>query len=259
MATSSLEVWDDKPNHSACRVRGTRTPPSQDQRRDPSPGPAATRQPGQAADPLRQHRLPLPRRPAAAVRALPDLDPQGRQQDRHPHPGHHPGRRPAPNDGELPATTRTHHRTRDPRAPAGQRRPDPPRPLTGLSARALSKPDTASLPTWPAKVSRPPADLARTPAFASMTWGAFSPSWTPSCLASSNAGTSSATVLRVARGEGGLTRTSWRRLGGLQSAEPVRVAGDPDRYVSGRWSLPEPAAAAIPFTHERSARNELHG
>jgi hypothetical protein len=36
------------------------------------------------------------------------------------------------------ATTRTHHRTRDPRAPAGQRRPDPARPLTGLSARALS-------------------------------------------------------------------------------------------------------------------------
>src|ERR1019366_5765122 len=137
MATSSLEVWDDKPNHSACRVRGYRTPPSQDQRRDPNPGPAATRQPGPAADPLRQHRLPLPRRPAAAPRALPDLDPQGRQQDRHPHPGHHPSRRPAPADGELPATTRTHHRTRDPRAPAGQKRPDPARPLTGISARAL--------------------------------------------------------------------------------------------------------------------------
>src|ERR1035437_10888231 len=50
MATSSLEVWDDKPNHSACRVRGTRTPPSQDQRRDRSPGPAAARQPGRTAD-----------------------------------------------------------------------------------------------------------------------------------------------------------------------------------------------------------------
>jgi hypothetical protein len=50
-----------------------------------------------------------------------------------------------------------------------------------------------------------------------------------------------------------------RRLGGLQSAEPVRVTGDPDRYVSGRWSLPEPAAAAIPFIRERSARNEPHG
>src|ERR1035437_9273896 len=139
MATSSLEVWDDKPNHSACRVRGYRTPPSQDQRRDRSPGPAATRQPGRTADPLRQHRLPLPRRPAAAPRALPDLDPQGRQQDRHPHPGHHPSRRPAPADGELPATTRTHHRTRDPRAPAAERRPDPARPLTGLSARALRR------------------------------------------------------------------------------------------------------------------------
>src|SRR5450759_2330961 len=137
MATSSLEVWDDKQNHSACRVRGNRTTPSQDHRRDRSPGPAATRQPGRAADPLRQHWLPLPRRPAAAARALPDLDPQGRQQDRHPHPGHHPGRRPAPADGELPATTRTHHRTRQPCAPAGQRRPDPARPLTGLSARAL--------------------------------------------------------------------------------------------------------------------------
>src|ERR1035437_5487603 len=102
------------------------------------PWPAATRQPGRAADPLRQHWLPLPRQPAAAPRALPDLDPQGRQQDRHPHPGHHPGRRPAPADGELPPTTRTHHGTRDPRAPAGQRRPDPARPLTGLSARALS-------------------------------------------------------------------------------------------------------------------------
>ena len=63
MATSSLEVWDDKPNHSACRVRGNRTTPSQDQRRDRNPGPAATRQPGPAADPLRQHWLPLPRRP----------------------------------------------------------------------------------------------------------------------------------------------------------------------------------------------------
>src|SRR5450759_1737511 len=139
MATSSLEVWDDKPNHSACRVRGNRTPPSQDQRPDRKPGPAATRQPGRTADPLRQHRLPLPRRPAAAPRALPDLDPQGRQQDRHPHPGHHPSRRPAPADGELPATTRTHLRTRDPRAPAGQNRPDPARPLTGLSARALTR------------------------------------------------------------------------------------------------------------------------
>src|SRR5450759_2452755 len=138
MATSSLEVWDDKQNHSACRVRGNRTTPRQDQRRDRSPGPAATRQPGRAADPLRQHWLPLPRRPAAAPRALPDLDPQGRQQDRHPHPGHHPGQRPAPADGELPPTTRTHHGTRDPRTPAGQRRPDPARPLTGLSARALT-------------------------------------------------------------------------------------------------------------------------
>src|ERR1019366_9845205 len=75
---------------------------------------------------------------STAVRALPDVDPQGRQQDRHPHPGHPPGRRPAPADGELPATTRTHHGTRQPRAPAGQRRPDPARPLTGLSARALN-------------------------------------------------------------------------------------------------------------------------
>src|SRR5664280_1475522 len=137
MATSSLEVWDAKQNHWPCRVRGYRTTPSQDQRPDHSPGPAATRQPGRTADPLRQHWLPLPRRPAAAPRALPDLDPQGRQQDPHPHPGHHPGRRPAPADGELPATTRAHHRTRQPRAPAGQRRPDPARPLTGLSARAL--------------------------------------------------------------------------------------------------------------------------
>src|SRR5450759_3306167 len=103
-----------------------------------STGPAATRPPGRAADPLRQHWLPLPRRPTAAPRALPDLDPQGRQQDRHAHPGHHPGRRPAPADGELPPTTRNHHGTRDPRAPAGQSRPDPARPLTGLSARALS-------------------------------------------------------------------------------------------------------------------------
>ena len=63
MATSSQEVWDDKQNHWPCRVRGTRTPPSQDQRPDRSPGPAATRQPGRATDPLRQHRLPLPRRP----------------------------------------------------------------------------------------------------------------------------------------------------------------------------------------------------
>src|SRR5674476_957732 len=155
MATSSLEVWDDKQNHWPCRDRGTRPPPSQDQRPDHSPGPAATRQPGRAADPLRQHWLPLPRRPAAAPRALPDLDPHGRQQDRHPHPGHHPGRRPAPADGQLPPTTRTHHGTRDPRAPAGQSRPDPARPLTGLSARALrgSLGTYASLPVqgWAAR------------------------------------------------------------------------------------------------------------
>src|ERR1035437_8008641 len=136
MATSSLEVSDAKQNHSACRVRGNRTPPSQDQRSDRSPGPTATRQPGRTADPLRQHWLPLPRPPAAPPRALPDLDPQGRQQNRHPHPGRHPSRRPAPADGQLPPTTRTHHRTRDPCAPAGQKRPDPARPLTGLSARS---------------------------------------------------------------------------------------------------------------------------
>ena len=37
MATSSLEVLDDKQNHSACRVRGNRTPPSQDHRRESQP------------------------------------------------------------------------------------------------------------------------------------------------------------------------------------------------------------------------------
>jgi len=47
----------------------------------------------------------------------------------HPHPGHRPGRRPAPAAGQLPATTWTHHRTRSPRAPAGQRQPDSTRPL----------------------------------------------------------------------------------------------------------------------------------
>src|ERR1035437_82020 len=92
----------------------------------------------------------------------------------------------------------------------------------GTRLARLSRPATASLPTWQVKVSRPPADLARTPAFAFMTWGVFSPSWTPSCLASSNAGTSSTTALRVARGEGELIRTSWRRLGGLQSAQRGR-------------------------------------
>src|ERR1035437_8037397 len=69
MATSSLEVWDAKQNHCPCRVRGNRTTPSQDQRPDHSPGPAASRQPGRTADPLRPPRLPLPRRPAAAPRA----------------------------------------------------------------------------------------------------------------------------------------------------------------------------------------------
>jgi hypothetical protein len=97
--------------------------------------------------------------PPAAPRALPDLDPQGRQQDRHPHPGHHPSRRPAPADGELPATTRTHHRTRDPRAPTGQKRPDPARPLTGLSARAL-RADLAAVPeanqaNWQISIEQP--------------------------------------------------------------------------------------------------------
>lgn len=34
----------------------------------------------------RQPPLPMPRRPSPAARALPDLDPQGREQDRHPDP-----------------------------------------------------------------------------------------------------------------------------------------------------------------------------
>src|SRR5664280_2798440 len=74
MATSSLEVWDDKPNHSTCRVRRNRTPPSQDQRPDRSPGPAAARQPGPAADPLRHAGRPRPRRPAAPPGPLPVWD-----------------------------------------------------------------------------------------------------------------------------------------------------------------------------------------
>jgi len=62
-------MWDDEPNRQTRRARDDRAPPSQDHRRDCRLGPAATGQSGRTEHPLRQHRLPLPRRPAAAARA----------------------------------------------------------------------------------------------------------------------------------------------------------------------------------------------
>src|ERR1035437_2847775 len=63
---------------------------------------------------LRHLRLPLPRRPPATPRPLPQLDPQGRRQDHHPTPqrraaGPLPALVPSP-----PTPTRATHRTRDP-------------------------------------------------------------------------------------------------------------------------------------------------
>src|SRR5680860_572295 len=139
MATSSRKVWDVEPNRRSCRARGDRTPQNQDHHRDRGLGTAATGQPGGTAHPLRQPWLPLPHRPTAAARALLDLDPQGRQQDRHPHLGHHPGGRPASAAGQLPTATRAHLRARSPGPATSRERSRATGPLTGLSARALSE------------------------------------------------------------------------------------------------------------------------
>src|SRR5665647_3194058 len=91
------------------------TPPGHtNHQRDRNTGLRTSRLGRAALHHLRHLRLPLPRRPPATPRPLPQLDPQGRRQDHHPTPQ----RRAA---GPLPALvpspltpTRATHRTRDP-------------------------------------------------------------------------------------------------------------------------------------------------
>ena len=114
---------DGRPTECACPEGRHRPKARGDRSRDRGTGPAAARQPGRAPDHVRQQGLPMPRRPATAARALPDLDPQGRQQDRHPDPGHRAGRRPTPAPRQRQTTTRTDIRTREPHPSTTQGRP----------------------------------------------------------------------------------------------------------------------------------------
>ena len=61
---------------------------------------------------LRPRHLPLPRRPAAAARPLPPVDPQEKRQDRHPHPDRRPARRLRPLVRQPPPPARAHRRAR---------------------------------------------------------------------------------------------------------------------------------------------------
>jgi len=127
-----------------------RTPPAPDRRGDRRARPVPARKPGPAHDPLRLCPLPLPQRPQPAAWSLPDMDPQSRSQDHHPHAQPRAARAVPPPVRQRQAPSRADQRARD--APSRNRRASrrmdntmraPPR-LQQLQRRHT--PDNASLP-----------------------------------------------------------------------------------------------------------------
>jgi len=127
-----------------------RTPPAPDRRGDHRARPVPARKPGPAHDPLRFCPLPLPQRPQPAAWPLPDMDPQNRSLDRHPHAQPRAARAVPPAIRQRQAPSRADQRARD--AHSGNRRASRRMDNTMTASPRLQQlqrrhtPDNASLP-----------------------------------------------------------------------------------------------------------------